>query len=181
MKFKTDDKVVCINNSGMDNLTMDKTYVVKRTHDDEVYLTDDSGKTVYYYSYRFKLSTGEMDLAASIALAQSFIGKPFNCGKYSVNKVIADRVVVYLPGHNFSVYGSCRAQRELKERGFSVCLNSKNGAEYPISSVEAIPESTTIKLTDAYNATIYADRVEVGCQTITKDKLVELMKEMEKL
>lgn len=68
------------------------------------------------------------------------------------------------------------------DKGWSVAVYMTNdNSLLPVEFVELVPESKTIKLTDEYDATIYKNKVVVGCQTISKEKLCEVMLEMEKL
>jgi len=80
-----------------------------------------------------------------------------------------------------SGYGSLNAKNDLIKNGFSVCIHGSNGLEYPIRTIGILPASVTKKLTDDYDVVIYRDKVEVGCQTITKETITDLLLQMELL
>ena len=180
--IKKGDTIKCVDDGGHTHLTNGKTYTALATNgsESEVQLLDNSGVTRWYFTNRFEplVDAKSMDLFQSIEYAQTFIGKPFT---YSGAKTVASHVKVYLSDKEFASYGSVNAQNEVKARGFSVCLHGENGNEYPVAQVELAPESYTMELTDDYDAVIYVDRVEVGCQTIPKAVLEELLDRMEKL
>ncbi len=180
--YKSGDNVTCVDRGTFNYLTEGNQYVIENTNAecDELYIRDNNKVARWFFARRFKLVTPDenksKELLESITLAQSFIGKKIDAPQHGGKNTTASKVVVYLPGHDFGKYGSLNAQNELTLRGFSVCITTSNGMEYPVSTVVEAKLSSTIKLTSDYDAVIYADRVEVSCQTISREKLLELVK-----
>lgn len=182
MKFEVGDNVLCVDCGENRKITTGNIYIVLQTSSDgnEIRINHDDGNGAWYYSNRFKLSTSvtNSELFKSIELAQSFIGKRFTHG---TTKSVGSRVKVYLSKEEFDGYGSLSANIEFTKRGYAVCVHGENDYEYPVHDIELVPSSITMKLTQDYDAIIYANKVEVGCQTISKSVLSELLLQMEKL
>jgi hypothetical protein len=86
---------------------------------------------------------------------------------------------------NYDGYRNSSVQKSL-EKGWSVVVWMTSDDSYlPVELATIVeiptPTSKTIKLTDDYDVVIYKDKIEVGCQTIPKEKICEILLEMEKL
>lgn len=178
--FKPNDTVKCIDADGNVYITKNSLYTVLAVGNGRISVRANDNEIYFYKQSLFKLQEpAGMELFESISYAQSLIGKTI---RYNRTNTTVTHVKVYLSAKEFeSGYGSMNAQNDLKANGFSVCVHGTNGNEYPIRNIELVPTSTTMKLTDDYDAIIYKDKVEVGCQTITKEVLKELLAKMEEL
>lgn len=182
-KFKVGDKVKCIN-SPFRQLTIGEIYTIKQ-------IKNISNETLYveeipeyengFYSHRFELVESAPivhTLNDLVNKAKDLVDKKVTDSKDG-KKFSPDNIKVYLLEKDVKL-SSGRAQDSFKRNGFAICLNG-GGITIPVEDLDLAPEVVTIKLTKDYDAKIYADRVEVGCQTIPLDKLKELLKLAETL
>ncbi len=181
--MKTGDKVKCISKDT--DVTVGNIYTVEESFgtwvadDEAVCVRGDGGIIKPYYKRGFEVVEQIDDLQKIkdlSLLAESYIGKTVQSGgsnwrvdgyKIFLNKETAAKSSASVRTH-FNNYGYCVAV-------------SGSGRITPIESVKPVPTSKTINLNEAYDAIITKDTVRVGCQTISRAKILELYKEMESL
>lgn len=75
---------------------------------------------------------------------------------------------------------SYSVKEEFKRTGFCVALRDEWGdRSIPLlDTTEVYSTEVMIKLTDEYDAIISKDNVKVGCQTISREKIIEVCTEM---
>jgi hypothetical protein len=180
--FKVGDLVTCVNVGNNSYITQHKKYTINRVCGDDgtIRITDDQGDEGHYSVTRFQLV--DADLVSLITLAYTFVGKKFTLSSSPRVKRDCDRVKVYLHRDEFNggTVGSVNAHAMFDTLGFAVMIGT-SGYECDVRHAIEAPNSKKIDLTNDYDAEVFADKVVVGCQTITKDKVVELLKTMEDL
>jgi len=178
--MKPGDKVKCIQKDAL--LEVGKEYTLTDVpngygdpSDRKVVAVDQGnfGVYTYYESYFEPLITDKLEIIKKLcALANSYIGEIVVGSGGRKWKV--DSYEVYLLKENAakssgSVYG------HFNMHGYCVAVKG-GGRSIPVEEVELQPTSETIKLTDDYEAVITKDHIVVGCQTISREKLQELLK-----
>ena len=119
----------------------------------------------------------ERSFEEHLALANSYIGKKVYVTTIQ-HAYTVTRVSVGLKGENYGK-GSNVANALLSKDWVIVLANGVYAN--PVQMVKLAPETKSLKISDDYTATIYKDRVEVGCQTVSKDTLAKILLEMETL
>jgi hypothetical protein len=169
-KMKKGSKIKCIRPSS--GLTLNKIYEVTRLdYDNDPYLVNDNGDNEMYYANRFEVVVLELDtLDEQIAFARTLIDKKVN-GKHT--SYVATKLEIFLSKDqasksSSSVYGY------FNQHGFCVAVGCVGCIE-PVTGVKLAPESTTIELTSDYQAEVFKTEVKVGCQTISIEKVKEIL------
>ena len=168
--YKKGDKVIAVKNCEP-WLTKGKEYIIAGENINDfdcirIEESDDGQKNLSFFKVRFSLVPSEMPLGEQVELAQTYIGKNTTEGKCkSVQVCLTEKDV---NERSFS------CQNYFKEHGFCVAIMGGYWS-VPLPTVSLAPESKTIKLTDDYNAEVFADKVKVGCQTIPLSKLEEIL------
>jgi hypothetical protein len=114
-------------------------------------------------------------LEEQIKLAKSMVGKefiwgdsPFKATEWKITNSLSSRV------HSGSVYD------EVAEFGVCVYLQSVGGMQCPVLCEDLIevikPKFIEVTLNGTYNAKVYEDKIEVGCQTFPISILEDLVK-----
>jgi len=175
--MKIGDKVKCIKRDV--KLEVGKTYTISDIEgeddgwDSEVILIRVVGLPSPYYMHHFEPVCVET-LEEKIALAKSYIGKKV-IGECINNPFTVEKVYVVTDKDTARKLDilSLIVEEYLETNGNVVVLVGGYIA-VPLDVVELVPETVTIKLNDDYSATVYNDRIEVGCQTFPISILKEL-------
>ena len=175
--MKKGDKVKCVNRGGNFNLTDGREYVVLAEcvvcGDSGITVLNDDGNEGNFYARRFEVVVSS-SLQDDIEKGKSMLGKKVQAG--SITGVVEEVYAVLTEPKSCSY----SVEQEFKKLGYAVVL--KWGVyTYGLSQVELLPDSITLRLTKDYEAKVYTDKVVVGCQTITREALDEVVKAMEKL
>ncbi len=113
--------------------------------------------------------------------AESLVGKKVRNGNIGSPMKVGDFFIILT--WKQANQRSCSVIEEFRRTGFCVALrNESGGSSIPLLDTTNVYDGeVTIKLTDDYKAVITKDTVRVGCQTISRAKILELYKEMESL
>lgn len=180
--FKVGDKVKYIQHEKK-TLTNGKTYEVTRydfdnvtdvpSKYDMVTVINDHGHPELYFRSRFELVKDSHNLESLVALAKTFLGK--TCKYDTLVPLTPDKILVYVDG-SLVQESSYSVIQDFNTYGYTVALkDSKKLSTVPVRGT-VLSLSHTVKLTDEYDAEVFPDKVVVGCQTITKEKIDELHK-----
>lgn len=184
--MKVGDKIKCMNNSiGItDGFTVGKTYQVKSyggfrqgKHKKSIYVDNDAGITCECWEENFELVPTLTTIDESVTYAKTLMGK--KCRDDKGNIYIPDNITVYIL-KDAAQRSSILVNEYFDKHGFCVGV-SMDCKTLPADTLTLVPEYETIELTEVYNAQIFKDKVIVGCQTITKEKIDELHKIMHSL
>lgn len=180
--FKQGDIVVC-DNTGTNCISIGKEYQVIgiNTSNHSIKVLNDIGVTDWYYTSRFVFPKNA--LLSYIARAQSYVGKGYTL-KSGNKKSQCTQVRTYLHESQFKYsggdVGSINAKDMFRELGFAVVIG--NGyEEFDIRDVLDMQKCVEIVLSPQYTAMVYADKVIVGCQTISKDLIRQIYETQEGL
>jgi hypothetical protein len=175
MKFNEGDKVKYISGAVKSHMTHGKIYEIVATSPSKglVTVVRDDGRTEDFYDHRFE-EVEITDMVELIERAKTFIGK--KCVSSDVT-FTPNQVIVVVDEYSSDNY-SKEVQRVYKANGFAVALRDNVRAlTFPVNETRIfIHKAKTLKLTDDYDADIYPNRVVVGCQTISIEKIEELYK-----
>ena len=116
--------------------------------------------------YRFELVDSPLTIEQKIALAESYVGKNVILNG-STHRV--DKWEFRQKGHRSSNV----VENYHEKHGHCIAVYW-GGCCDPVEDVTLAPEFKEHKLNDTYTARVYDDRVEVGCQTFTKDTIKQL-------
>lgn len=120
---------------------------------------------------RFELVDSALTIEQKIALAESIIGKEVSYLDSKVGNAKTWDIVRKGVGASYAV------NRVTERDGYCVTIRLASDLIYPVEELTiVVPEFKEHKLNDTYTAKIYDDRVEVGCQTFTKDTIKQLAK-----
>ena len=168
--FKIGDKVIASEDiTGCGYITQNKVYeVVGVSFDDICIISDRNAIDVYVY-YHFTLAPFKSNIDSDIDLAKSFIGKRVN-SRLTKQSFIANNfyVIVTTPEDAASqVVKECYAKN-------GYCVYITNGYMNYIVNALDLCGSITVTLNDNHTAEVFSDKVVVGCQTFTAEKIEEL-------
>lgn len=182
-KYKAGDKVRCIDDGLYHSqLTIGKIYTIVEVRTEGysipiLRIINDSGEENGYYETRFEPEVVKPTIDDLVTLGKSLIGK--TCKYIYGGNAVPEKIVVFLDEEDAG-NSSFVVKEEFEKSGFCVAIKY-GGNAVPVQTLTLIKDVETIKLTDDYDAIVYKDRVEVGCQTIPRAKLEELMKVMNSL
>lgn len=119
------------------------------------------------------VENSQPDYLQQLKDAQDLVGKIMAFGDDCTTKPIERVFIVYKDkGWNFGY----RVQSYLDTHDYCVvAVWDKMAASIPVEQLRPIPEFKTMKIGD-YDAKIYADKIEVGCQTIPLSTMEEAVK-----
>lgn len=179
--FKVGDQVICVDIGGNFYITKGKEYRVNGIDDADgsIRVTDDDGDEAYYSSKLFTLNSE--DFLTLFNRAQSLVGRTF---KYNSSPAVnrkCDRVRVYLHKDEFKDgRGSVNSRAMFDKLGFAIVVGNET-SEFDIREVQGGPLFKEIPISNEYTAEVYGDKVVVGCQTVSKEKLEELLQAMNEI
>lgn len=178
MKFNLNDKIKCIDTQGTKYLTNGKVYTVLPIavydENDRVKVLGDDGDTRLFFLHRFEAYVPPTTIEELIELGKTLLNKECLGGPY-LTKFTPNQLVIVADSHIATTYSS-EVVDDFHARGWSVALRDTNKRiTYPVLQTK-VDEfvAVTIKLTRDYDATVYQDRVQVGCQAIPHEKIDEL-------
>lgn len=135
----------------------------------------DDGLSRWYRKDSFEIvkeDVNSMTFEEKIALAESMVGKEVMHVKG------APRFVVNEWRFNKTTENvSAAVKQNVIANKF--CISVDGSFHYPVEDVKLVPEYVEIKLNDTPTAQIFKDRMEIGGQTFTKEKLKEIFAAME--
>lgn len=115
----------------------------------------------------------QRDYLQQLKDAQDIIGKRMMYAK-SASTAIIQSVNIYPKNHKEKL--SIQVREYLKTHDYCVVAFWNDGDNsYPVEELKHIPEFKTIKIGD-YDAKVYPDKIEVGCQTIPLSTVKEAVK-----
>lgn len=184
--MKPGDKVRCIERDTL--LDVGKEYTLVKVpyahtvNDNKPIVAIDhgAGYGVYsYYASLFVLVAAKdkfENLKVLVALAESLLkttvttkARPLQVTKY---EIFLDRGKAKMSSNS--------VLEEFDRSGFCVAVQG-NQRSVPVQEVNIKPKELTTKLTNDYDAVVTKDSVQVGCQTISREKILELVKLMDSL
>jgi len=167
--MKKGDKIKCVNPTT--SLTLNKVYeVLDVDYDYDPYVTNDNGFREMYCSYRFEVVSGVPTLEEQAKDALSLLGKKVMHG---TTTLVVESITIYGVS-NKPPYTNPIVNGYYDKHGFCVVIK---GGRYavPVDGVTLVPESKTIELTNEYDAEVFKNEVKVGCQTISIEKVKEIL------
>lgn len=163
-------KMKCVDRGPNLSLTDGKIYTILQSDCGQYQIEhNNKGEKSWYNVERFaevNLSTDE-----KIALAESYVGK----------KVIYQGETIRITDWKFvkkNESSSVIVNENADKNGFCIAVQTR-GRSFPVEDVTLASEIiTTVELSSSYTAEVYSDKVVVGCQTISKDKVEQIWNAM---
>ncbi len=117
-----------------------------------------------------------LKLKQLVERAESLIGKKVRNGNSGADLVVGDFCIILTQKQ--ADERSLSVIEEFQKNGFCIALRDVGAySSIPLlDNTELFQEDIIIKLTDEYDAIISKNEVKVGCQTIPKEKIVEIYK-----
>jgi hypothetical protein len=171
-------KIKCINSAAVSLSLKEGNVYESEWEDNDYFYINMEGTLTALSKNRFEEVKEESNVLDNIRKeleeARKLVGKTIihNDGfvKYDVGEVGLHIYKEPTEGISLSVQG------EAKTRGYCVYIISKNGKySNPYKAVEVVQDFVDIVLNDQYSAKVYKDKVVVGCQTFTMDKVKEIL------
>jgi hypothetical protein len=155
-----------------DLVQLNKWYTVSRLDESDgtFYFRDDEGDELWAEDHWFILHG--CSAHNDIDYAKSLVGKLVDVKVNGRNKqVIIDSFAVY---SKHSEPLEEKGKKLIERDGYCVIVEDKNGYGFVLDDVKEI--SNKVVLNDEYTAVVDKDNVVVGCQTISIEKIKEILK-----
>lgn len=164
-------KMKCVDRGLNADLTNGKIYTILDYDTDQYEIEqNDKGDRSWYNVERFTL-VENLTTDEKIALAESYVGKKVIYKNETIR--ITDWQLVK-KGENSSFIVNENADKN----GFCIAVRA-GGRIFPVEDVTLASEIiTNVELSSSYTAKVYADKVVVGCQTISKEKVEQIWNAM---
>lgn len=173
-KFKVGDIVRCINPIG--SLMLNNLYTIKESDPTFPDYNCVEGCSASYFPNRFQCVDNTIE--GQIAKAKTFLNEKveyYSDGE--TTKFTPTDIQVFFAGSQ-SPKISMLVNTEVKMHGFCVALAS-SVKTVPVNLISKAKELVVIVGVGDYEATIHEDHVMVGCQKISKAKVLEIAKAFE--
>lgn len=176
MNPKFPKQVRCVDRGANAHITNGKVYTaIGESYGQLEINPTDNGQSIYYDSTRFVDVTVNMTADEKIALAISFVGKKVvQVGTDPKNAVKITDWKLVKKGENCSAI----VEGNANDNGYCIAVCS-GGRAFPVEDVYLVNELIgSVVLNSDYTADVYSNEVKVGCQTIQKEKIEEILKLM---
>jgi hypothetical protein len=178
-------KIKCVCDNGS-SLKKGEVYESER-EDTHYFYIRNNGAVIGYGKYRFvemeeaKTPHNVLDeIRKEMEEAKELVGKfvIYNNGSL---KLEVTKVNFYIDKASDTNEASQSVREEAQRKGYCVYIISKNGLLYPYKDVKVVEEFINVGLNEQYSARVYKDKVIVGCQTFTIDKVKDILDANKKL
>ncbi len=178
--MKVGDKVKCI--MGSHELTEGDIYTVVKLNSDTGDFKDKDGYVRSGWNQsRFMVVDSKPSIDVLLSEAEKFVGKACSfINSAGVTTRFTPSSVSVFVSHRDAHASSSRVATYFDANGLCVALRGGTTV-LPMQEVTIAKDYTTIKLTSDYNADIFKDKVIVGCQTISRALVEEILKNMKAL